>query len=182
MSLTASSITSNYSNFAQGYDDNAIGAYLNIVPFNYTTAVTQESGGLNTQVQRLQSATNQKQSFMSMAASSSTQKPAFALAELQKKGFSVASPQVAGVVFNAVKDRHYGVQSAQAMSAPPKVLSGYAPPNHYTSVYKGREGGVGGNVAPASGGGVVAPKTEAYANMKMAAKERKLPVRGGREK
>ena len=173
MSLTASTITSNYSNFAQGYGENAIGSYLNIVPFNYSTAVSQESGGLNTQVKRLQAASAEKQSFMTMAASTSTQKPSFALADLQRKGFSVASPQVAGVVFNAVKDEHYGVQSAEAMSAPPKVLSGYAPPNHYTSVYKGREGGVGGNV---SGGGVVAP-SEAFASRSFAAKERALPIR-----
>ena len=173
MSLTSSTITSNYSNFAQGYGENAIGSHLNIVPFNYSTAVTQESGGLNTQVKRLQAASSEKQSFMTMAASSSTQKPAFALADLQKKGFSVASPQVAGVVFNAVKDRHYGVQSAQAMSMPPKVMSGYAPPNHYTSVYKGREGGVGGDVAPSSGG-VVAPMAEGFGS-KFSAKERRLP-------
>ncbi len=157
MSLTSSSNAANYSNFANGYDRNPIGSVLNIVPFSYKSAVSDESGGLGTQVQRLNTASQQKASFMSTAAATSTQQPAFALADLERQGFAVASPENAGNVINTVKNNFYATQSAEAMAHPPKVLSGYAPPTHYTSVYRGREGAPTGTP-----GGVVAPTAEAF--------------------
>ncbi len=157
MSLTSSSNAANYSSFSNGYDRNPIGSVLNIVPFSYKAAVGDESAGLQTQVQRMNSASKEKASFMSTAASSSTQQPAFALADLQRQGFAAASPQNAGNVINTVKDGFYATMSAQAMSHPPKMNSGYAPPTHYTSVYKGREGAPTGTP-----GGVVAPTAEAF--------------------
>lgn len=140
---------SNYSDFSRGYGENAIGSNVVTVPFSYKKAVEQDAGGLNNQVKVLQSASSSKMNFMSSAAKFSAEKPGVALQSIQSKSkFSVAAPDVAGSVINALKKDLYDTQSAEILSNVPKVPSGFAGPAVYTSVYTGRQKGAADSGAP----------------------------------
>ncbi len=135
---------SNYSDFGRGYGENPIGSNVVTVPFNYKKAVEQDNAGLNNQVKILQSASKSKTTFMSSAAKFSAEKPGQALQNIQAQSkFSVAAPDVAGSVINALKKDLYDTQSAEIMATVPKVPSGFAGPAVYTSVYTGRQVGAG---------------------------------------
>jgi hypothetical protein len=142
---------SNYSDFARGYGENAIGSNVTTVPFSYKKAVEQDSAGLNNQVRVLQTSTANKVNYMSSVAKFSSEKPGAALQKIQSKAkFSVAAPDVAGQVINAIKKDLYDSQSAEILATVPKVPSGFAGPAVYTSVYTGRQVGAADSGAPSS--------------------------------